>query len=1623
MTMSVSYYDESGPTRKIERQLQYPVDIQQPHQSGRKLASSRVRGLEVAQAGRGDLRTPITWKVNKETTNPNSNLHFVVRRRTHEVNYLSEWAPHKQLHLARKQEPQVKQPAASAKFHLGDQVSDGGKLGPSNRSRSMIRLNNRNEGALANEGTQFREKGPLNEKQRRVERPIITSGHQSGDEVRPLPSWVVHNEGKDNSFQELSSATNSKSGIPARSLGNKEQIVEVVGHRGDVKNGAKIRLARRIGNSDKFAANGRLEIGDGAVNGKVATQLHESRPATTSRTYARNFQSARTGAFERVARKHQYPQAEALTTVVATRAPSSSVSLSQSTTANQSKSASDPSGPKGNSILGSHLTVATPRESVSAIGISNASPRSQSSSASSRGRRFPWLVALGLVFGPTLASGLLFARAYFNMKRFKGRPYSTLPAHGLLQRENLCKILLTPQMLGLNSPLINDEMTMVSKRQLQYEEHPTSIPAEMGNFEAVANSDDSMVEADENSAASSSPVRLSDTQPRPVPQVPLKDQHAPSASPTTARLSPAIGIGAGGLRATGSKSNSSHVSKRLARLSPRSISPIEGSGPSQAASAGRNRQIQENASERDRLHLNRTPSERYTCSRITSNEYDELVAGSASNGGMQRDTSFSAPPSASFVSPRPDNEIAQASSWNQAGPIASADGVCMPFPFDLWPSGVGKIVDLAAASGQQQHESPQPQHATISPIGKMSPKSHKNKQQQSLSSPNKPANSRGQVGQLESTNAGDSMKERDEQVPAFRTSRCASDQTAAGSSQHQWLMAQLGVGRDAWSIGIPFQPGSSAAAAAATVTAMGPGSGGREPVGAVNSKSCENEYEFRRDQHHAQSFHYGTNNRSNFGNRNPLYYANNNQLFRLPNCPRTTAQYLHPQSAQIHHQQRALLQQQHSWSAALDGSRSPGAHHAGSYSPFGSTFGRLQSSLINCASDTQLEPYGFRALQPTKNKLSAGIGGHSAVTSQSTSRKCSLNQQTVTGADMGPQLPTDQQPPLQRRSLPREPKLSSLPASSNHGSATESMGKLPASQRRDIDRRAPTIDQQASAAVTSLLSTTSESPMMKSADIVQSAELNKNLVALVQRHVNSPSPATSSQRLALEADLDSESDDSIDVVIQNEDSDNHQLQDSSSHRWNLKCPLTTAQIQKQSSKLNSNQNLNTYTQNSITTPELSPSNTMQHDYKLYTPSQTQQDRYLASLNKQREHLMRKPRLATLCTYAYMPDDQLLRSNIIVFLINISLWTPFIILWLTEKYRLNYYYHTPLRETNDPTVQLIHKSLDDDTISGKLWLKSSREFKELVWWISTLNCCSCSYFYAISNRDFRDSFNKLFYYFCCKAHVSFPRKMAIYRRQLDVDSKGNLKLHIFPALNLHSSKLSQMKLSHSALVYPQQKGNLNSIQEANMNYHFQQAKQPLAGGRHHSLSLAAAVNSTSSSQFQSGSTLGPKFQYKRSTSVRHHNQHHQTGVSLNFRCSRTNEYAPIPQHNKRMSVANLGSRHATPSPCNFLQRELPKNLKKTTRKTPVVDVGSEPAVARNIKSAVTTGPGSIVATRTRGSFVGKKGGVVGNFGRSSERIKGNSRSVTHQWGSQKVNNSPKSTKDNQHTSPHIDYNEP
>ena len=80
----------------------------------------------------------------------------------------------------------------------------------------------------------------------------------------------------------------------------------------------------------------------------------------------------------------------------------------------------------------------------------------------------------------------------------------------------------------------------------------------------------------------------------------------------------------------------------------------------------------------------------------------------------------------------------------------------------------------------------------------------------------------------------------------------------------------------------------------------------------------------------------------------------------------------------------------------------------------------------------------------------------------------------------------------------------------------------------------------------------------------------------------------------------------------------------------------------------------------------------------------------------------------------------------------------------------------------------------------------QHYLDTVWYIALGNSCCFSYLYAATNRDFREAFNKLFYYCCCKSHVTFTRKGAAMRRTLANESLG-LRVHIIPGLNIYAQR--------------------------------------------------------------------------------------------------------------------------------------------------------------------------------------------------------------------------------------------
>ncbi|CAG2118478.1 unnamed protein product, partial [Medioppia subpectinata] len=100
----------------------------------------------------------------------------------------------------------------------------------------------------------------------------------------------------------------------------------------------------------------------------------------------------------------------------------------------------------------------------------------------------------------------------------------------------------------------------------------------------------------------------------------------------------------------------------------------------------------------------------------------------------------------------------------------------------------------------------------------------------------------------------------------------------------------------------------------------------------------------------------------------------------------------------------------------------------------------------------------------------------------------------------------------------------------------------------------------------------------------------------------------------------------------------------------------------------------------------------------------------------------------------LTDGYLLQSNCIVYLISLAMWMPLVVAMIV-----------------DPINRV------------------PQDYLDTMWWIALANSCTFSYLYAATNREFREAFNKLFYYCCCKSHVTFARKGAAMRRGLAADS--------------------------------------------------------------------------------------------------------------------------------------------------------------------------------------------------------------------------------------------------------------
>lgn len=81
----------------------------------------------------------------------------------------------------------------------------------------------------------------------------------------------------------------------------------------------------------------------------------------------------------------------------------------------------------------------------------------------------------------------------------------------------------------------------------------------------------------------------------------------------------------------------------------------------------------------------------------------------------------------------------------------------------------------------------------------------------------------------------------------------------------------------------------------------------------------------------------------------------------------------------------------------------------------------------------------------------------------------------------------------------------------------------------------------------------------------------------------------------------------------------------------------------------------------------------------------------------------------------------------------------------------------------------------------------QEYLDTIWYIALANSVCYSYMYACTNREFREAFNKLFYYCCCKSHVTFTRKGPMVRRTPTNETAMGLRVHIIPGLNIYNQR--------------------------------------------------------------------------------------------------------------------------------------------------------------------------------------------------------------------------------------------
>ncbi|KAI1289175.1 hypothetical protein HDE_08295 [Halotydeus destructor] len=116
---------------------------------------------------------------------------------------------------------------------------------------------------------------------------------------------------------------------------------------------------------------------------------------------------------------------------------------------------------------------------------------------------------------------------------------------------------------------------------------------------------------------------------------------------------------------------------------------------------------------------------------------------------------------------------------------------------------------------------------------------------------------------------------------------------------------------------------------------------------------------------------------------------------------------------------------------------------------------------------------------------------------------------------------------------------------------------------------------------------------------------------------------------------------------------------------------------------------------------------------------------------------------------YLTDDGVLNANAAVYTLFLLMWSPLVVV----------------------TVISMERPLNQNLL-------------DTCWWTSLTNSVCYSFLYALTNKDFGEAFFKLFYYCCCKSHVSFARKGP---RQLIADYEPRLRYHIIPGFNIYAAR--------------------------------------------------------------------------------------------------------------------------------------------------------------------------------------------------------------------------------------------